>query len=79
MFVAFLALPPAGRFLLPRQGILITCLGYVIALGFVLVGICWMKGQPRHDPKASSDVTNFRIRRPLAQNPALSSTPPTDR
>lgn len=46
VFVAFLALLPAGHFLLPRRGILITYPAYIIALGFVLVGICWMKGQP---------------------------------
>lgn len=46
VFIAFLALLPAGRFFLPHRRLLITYPAYVIALCALLTGICWMKGEP---------------------------------
>ncbi len=46
VFAAFVALVVLGAFLFPPRVVMGSYLGYIALLCVLLVGICWLKGEP---------------------------------
>jgi hypothetical protein len=46
VFVGFFVLLLAGVFLFPPQKMLAAYVAYIAVLSLLLVGICWLKGEP---------------------------------
>ena len=46
VFAVFFGLVAAGAFLFPPRQMLVTYVVYVVLLCVVLIGICWLKGEP---------------------------------
>jgi hypothetical protein len=46
VLAAFVALLVLGTFLLPPRTAMAAYLAYVVALGALLTGVCWLTGEP---------------------------------